>query len=140
MSEMINYSFVLDADGKSLSPTKEVKAWYMVRKGKAKLVSKYPMTIQLKRVIPTDEICKDEVRIGIDDGGLHTGIALVQKCQTKNKVLFKGTIEQRNDVKHLMNVRKGYRRYHRYYKRYRKARFDNRRSSKRQDRIAPSIL
>ena len=85
---MTSYSFVLDADGKPLSPTKEVKAWYMIRKGKATLVSKYPMTIQLKRVIPPDEICKDEVRLGIDDGGLHTGIALVQKCQTKNKVLF----------------------------------------------------
>ena len=137
---MTNYSFVLGADGKLLSPTKGTKAWYMIRKGKAKLVSKYPMTIQLSRIIPTEEICKDEVRCGIDDGGLHTGIAVVQKCQTKNKVLFKGTIEHRNDVKHLMGVRRGYRRYHRYHKRYRKARFDNRGSSKRKGRIAPSIL
>ena len=137
---MTNYSFVLDADGKPLSPTKETKAWYMVRKGKAKLVSKYPMVIQLNRVIPTDEICKDEVRLGIDDGGLHVGIALVQRCQTKNKVVFKGTIEQRNDVKRLMNIRRGYRRYHRQNKRYRKARFNNRKSSKREGRIAPSIL
>ena len=37
-------------------------------------------------------------------------------------------------------MRKGYRRYHRYHKRYRQARFDNRGSSKRQGRIAPSIL
>lgn len=137
---MTNYSFVLDTDGKPLSPTKETKAWYMIRKGKVKLVSKYPMVVQLNRTIPDDEVCKDEVRLGIDDGGLHTGIALVQRCQIKNKVLFKGTIEQRNDVKHLMDVRRGYRRYHRQHKRYRKARFDNRSSSKRQNRIAPSIL
>lgn len=137
---MTSYSFVLDADGKPLSPTKETKAWYMIRKGKAKLVSKYPMVVQLNRIIPTDEICKDEVRGGIDDGGLHTGIAVVQKCQTRNKVLFKGTIEQRNDVKNLMDVRRGYRRYHRQYKRYREARFDNRNSTKRQGRISPSIL
>ena len=137
---MTNYSFVLDADGKQLSPTKEPKAWFMIRHGKAKLVSKYPMVIQLNRVIPDDELCKDEVRCGIDDGGLHVGIALVQKCQTKNKVLFKGTIEQRNDVKHLMDVRRGYRRYHRNHKRYRKARFSNRGSSKRSNRIAPSVL
>jgi hypothetical protein len=39
-----------------------------------------------------------------------------------------------------MDVRRGYRRYHRQHKRYRKARFDNRSSSKRQGRIAPSIL
>lgn len=137
---MTNYCFVLDGDGKPLSPTKEVKAWYMIRKGKAKLVSKYPMVVQLNRVIPVEEICKDEIRCGIDDGGLHTGIALVQKCQTKNKVLFKGTIEQRNDVKHLMDARRGYRRYHRQHKRYREARFNNRNSSKLQGRIAPSIL
>lgn len=108
--------------------------------GKAKLVSKYPMVIQLKRVISTEEICKDEIRCGIDDGGLHTGIAIVQKCKTKNKVLFKGTIEQRNDVKHLMSVRRGYRKYRRYHKKYREKRFNNRKSSKREDRVAPSIL
>lgn len=137
---MTNYSFVLDADGKPLSPTKETKAWYMIRKGKAKLVSKYPMVVQLNKIIPNDEICKDEIRFGIDDGGLHTGIALVQRCQTKNKVLFKGTIEQCNDVKHLMDIRRGYRRYHRQHKRHREARFNNRSSSKRQGRVAPSIL
>ena len=137
---MTNYSFVLDVDGKPLSPTKEAKAWYMIRKGKAKLVSKYPMVVQLNRIVSDGEICKDEVRCGIDDGGLHTGIAVVQKCQTKNKVLFKGTVEQRNDIKHLMEVRRGYRRYHRQHKRYRKARFNNRFSSIRKGRIAPSIL
>lgn len=137
---MTNYCFVLDGDGKPLSPTKEAKGWYMIRKRKAGLVSKYPMVIQLNRKIHDDEICKDEIRCGIDDGGLHVGVALIQKCQTKNKVLFKGTIEQRNDVKHLMDVRRCYRRYHRYHKRYRKARYNNRKSSKREGRIAPSIL
>ena len=90
---MTNCCFVVDVDGKPLTPTKEVKAWYMLRKGKAELKSKYPMTIQLNRVIPEEEICKEEIRCGIDDGGLHVGIALMQKCKTKNKVLFKGTID-----------------------------------------------
>lgn len=137
---MTNYVFVLDANGKHLSPTKEQKAWFFIRKKRATLVSKYPMVIQLNKEIPDDKICKDEIRCGIDDGGLHTGIALVQKCQTKNKVLFKGVIEQRNDVKHLMDVRRGYRRYHRYHKRYRPARFNNRSSSKKEGKIVPSIL
>lgn len=140
MSEITSYAFVLDVNGKPLAPTKEQKAWFLIRKKRAALVSKYPMVIQLKKEIPENKICKDEIRCGIDDGGLHVGIALVQKCKTKNKVVFKGTIEQRNDVKHLMEVRRGYRRYHRYYKRYRQARFDNRKSSKRKERIAPSIL
>ena len=137
---MTKYAFVSDANGKQLAPTKEQKAWYLIRKKRATLVSKYPMVIQLNKEIPNDEICTDEIRCGIDDGGLHVGVALVQKCKTKNKVLFKGIIEQRNDVKHLMEVRRGYRRYHRYHKRYRQARFNNRSSSKRKGRIAPSIL
>lgn len=137
---MTNYVFVLDANGKQLSPTKENKAWFLVRKKRAILASKYPIVIQLNKEIPDKEICKDEIRLGIDDGGIHVGVALVQKCQTKNKVLFKGTIEQRNDVKHLMEVRRGYRRYHRNHKRYRQSRFNNRSSSKRVGRIAPSIL
>ena len=137
---MTNYAFVLNANGKQLTPTKETKAWFLIRKKRATLVSKYPMVIQLNKEIPDNEICKDEIRCGIDDGGLHVGVALVQKCKTKNKVLFKGIIEQRNDVKHLMDVRRGYRRYHRYHKRYRQARFNNRSSSKRKGRVAPSIL
>ncbi len=134
----IRYAFVIDADGKQLSPTKEPKAWYMVRKGKAKLVEKIPMVIQLLRVIPDEEICKDEIHCGIDDGALHTGIALVQKCQTRNKVLFKGTIEHRKDVKKLMVIRKGYRRNRRSNKRYRQYR-PNRASLKKEGRVAPSI-
>lgn len=137
---MTNYAFVLDANGKQLAPTKENKAWFLIRKKRATLVSKYPMVIQLNRKIPDEEICKDEVRCGIDDGSKHTGIAIVQKCQTKNKVVFKGTLEQRDDVKHLMDVRRGYRKYHRYHKRYRQKRFNNRALSKRKGRIAPSIL
>ncbi len=137
---MTNYAFVLDADGKTLAPTKEKKAWYLIRKKRAKLVNKYPMVIQLKKSVPKDELSDEEIRCGIDDGGLHVGIALVQKCKTKNKVLFKGTMEHRKDVKHRMEVRKGYRRYRRYNKRYRQKRFHNRSSSKRKGRIAPSIF
>lgn len=137
---MTNYAFVLDANGKKLAPTKEQKAWFLIRKKRATLVNKYPMVIQLKKKILDKEICKDEIRCGIDDGSLHVGVALVQKCQTRNKVIFKGTIEQRNDVKHLMDARRGFRRYHRYHKRYRPARFDNRNSSKQEGRIAPSVL
>lgn len=103
---MTSYAFVLNADGKKLAPTKEQKAWFLIRKKRAILVSKYPMVIQLNKEIPDKEICKDEIRCGIDDGGLYVGIALVQKCQTKNKVLFKGVIKQRNDVKHLMDISK----------------------------------
>lgn len=75
MVEIQEYAFVLDSKGKQLSPTKVNKAWYLIRKKRATLVSKYPMVIQLNKEISDDEICKDEIRCGIDDGGKHTGIA-----------------------------------------------------------------
>jgi len=135
---MSNICYVVDYSGTPLSPTKEVKAWYMIRKGKAILVSKYPMVIKLLKVIPKEDICKDEIRMGIDDGPLHTGIAVVQKGKKYNKVLFKGTIEHRKDVKKKMELRKFYRRNRRSNKRHREERFNNRTSHKRSN-IAPSI-
>ena len=133
------YSFVQDCKGRKLSPTPVKNAWYLIRKQRAILVCKYPMIIQLRKEIMDIELDSSEFIVGINDGSKHVGIAIVQECQTKNKVVFKGTIEQRKDVKHLMDVRRDYRRYHRQHKRYRPTRFDNRASSKRSNRLAPSI-
>lgn len=132
------YAFVLDANNRKLDPTIIQNAWRLVRQKKATLISKFPMVIKLKKVV--DNPNNDEIRCGIDDGAKHVGIALVQKCQTRNKVLFKGTIEQRNGVKRLMDIRRGYRRYHRYHKRYRPKRFNNHASARRKGRLPPSIL
>ena len=129
----------MDKNNKPLAPTKINKGWYLIRKGRAKLKSKYPMVIQLEKEIESDNEDESHIVCGIDDGSSHVGIAIVQKCSTKNKVVFKGIIEQRQDVKHLMDVRRGYRCYRRQHKRYRQARFNNRASSKRKGRIAPSI-
>src|SRR5690625_2614121 len=80
------------------------------------------------------------MHFNIDDGAKYAGVAIVQECKTKNKPVFKGTIELRQDVKGKMDTRRGYRRYKRSHKRYRKPRLDNRSSSKRSGRIPPSIL
>ena len=134
-----SYAFVLDCDNKKLSPTSEPKAWYLIRKKKAELISLMPLTIKLTKSILNEEIDSSNIVLGIDDGSKFTGIALVQECKTKTKPVFKGTIELRQDVKHLMDVRRGYRRYRRYHKRYRKKRWGNRTSTKSEGRIAPSI-
>ena len=126
------YAFVLDANGQQLDPTRVNNAWRLVRQKKAKLISKFPIVIQLNKVV--DNLNQDKIFLGIDDGSVHVGIALVQKCLTKNKVLFKGVIEQRKDVHKLMEQRKAYRRYHRYHKWFRPKRFNNRGSSKRTGR------
>lgn len=139
MENEIAYCFVVDKNSRPLAPTKVNKGWYLVRKGRAKIKSRYPMVIKLEKEVEYDKYDESRMIVGIDDGSAHVGLAIVQKCPTKNKVVFKGTIEQRQDVKHLMDVRRGYRRYHRYHKRYRQARFDNRYSSKRSGRLAPSI-
>lgn len=136
---MTEYCFVLDCSGKQLSPTKVNKGWYLIRKQRAILIDKYPMVIKLKREIKDYKKDISEFIAGIDDGSKYVGIAIVQKCITKNKVIFKGTIEQRQDVKHLMDIRRGYRKYRRQHKRYREARFNNRSSSKRKGRITPTI-
>ena len=133
------YAFVIDREGKQLSPTTENKAWVLIRKGKAKLVTKYPLTIQLKRVIPKEEIDDSKITLGIDDGSKYVGFAIVQKCKTKNKAIFKATMKQRQNVSKMMENRKNYRKYRRSHKRYRPRRFNNRSSSKRKGRIPPSV-
>jgi hypothetical protein len=132
------YTFVLDYKGNKLAPTNINKAWILIRKKKAKLLQKYPMVIQLNYNVETE--VETEIICGIDDGSKHVGIALIHKCKTYNKPIFKGTIELRQDVKGLIDNRRGYRKYHRYHKRYREVRINNRSASKRKNRIAPSIL
>ena len=51
MSDMKKYAFVLDAEGEQLDPTIEQNAWRLIRQHKAKLVSKFPMVIQLNKVV-----------------------------------------------------------------------------------------
>ncbi|RDU37462.1 HNH endonuclease [Neobacillus piezotolerans] len=135
----MTHCFVLDAQGRKLSPTKEKRAWYLIRKQKAILKCKFPMVIQLVREVPEEEIDTTPIHLGIDDGSKLAGIALVQECGTENKPVFKGTIELRIDVKEKLAVRRGHRRYRRQHKKYRPARFDNRSSSRKEGRIPPSI-
>lgn len=131
------YCFVLDEGGTKLAPTTVKKAWYLIRKKCAKLVEKYPMVIQLhKKVNGVDY----KAHLGIDDGSLHVGFGIVQKGKTRNKPIFKATLEHRKNVSKLMEIKKGYRKYRRQHKRYRQTRFYNRSSSKRKGRLAPSIL
>lgn len=133
------FAFVIDIKGKKLAPTPENNAWYLIRKGRAKLLQRFPMVIELQREIPDEKLDNSKYIIGIDDGSKHVGISIVQKCRYKTKTVLKGTMEQRNDVTKLMSLRKAYRRYRRGHKRYRPARFNNKSSSKRKGRIPPSI-
>jgi len=133
------FAFVVDIKGKKLAPTPDNNAWYLIRKGRAKLLQKFPMVIELQREIPKEQLDNSEYIVGIDDGSKHVGISIIQKCKYKTKTIFKGTLEQRNDVTKLISLRRSYRRHRRGQKRYRPVRFNNRSSSKRKGRIPPSI-
>ncbi|RBW68604.1 RNA-guided endonuclease IscB [Bacillus taeanensis] len=136
---MVSYCFVLDGKGRKLSPTNENRGWVLIRKNKAALINKFPMVIQLFKEVADEKIDQTLIHFNIDDGSKFTGIALVQECQTKNKPVFKGTIEHRTDVKDKMDTRRSYRRYKRSHKKNRPKRFHNRSSSTREGRTPPSI-
>jgi len=133
------FCFVIDANGKQLSPTKVNKGWYLIRKGRAVLKERFPMVIQLIKVVDDAEIDKSTIVIGIDDGAKQVGIGIVQNGKEEQKAVFKAVLNQRNDIRDRMDTRRCYRRYRRSHKRYRPPRFDHRGSSICKGRLAPTI-
>lgn len=112
--------FVKNMRGEPLMPCKPQKARKLLKAKKAKIISYKPFTIQL--TIATGETVQD-VDIGVDTGSSHIGICV----RSNDKVLAKGEITLRNDVKSLLDTRRILRRSRRNRKtRYRQARFLNR--------------
>lgn len=60
MLQKQEYALVLDSEGNKLAPTKVQKAWFLIRKKRAKLIQKYPMVIQLTKKVDT---IKDDTTI-----------------------------------------------------------------------------
>lgn len=58
MENKIEYCFVVDKDNQPLAPTKANKGWYLIRKSRAKLKSKYPMIIQLEKKLILTKMTK----------------------------------------------------------------------------------
>ena len=77
MENEIAYCFVVDKSNRPLAPTKVNKGWYLVRKGRAKLKSKYPMVIQLEKEVESDKDDESHMVCGIDDGSAQIGRAHV---------------------------------------------------------------
>lgn len=125
--------YVINKHGRPLMPTKPSKARKLLRDKKAKIVSYKPFTIKL---IYGSSGYTQNVDLGIDLGAKHIGVAIV----SEDKVLDKGEIELRDDVSKNITTRKQYRRSRRNRKtRYRQARFLNRKSSKKEGWLPPSI-
>jgi len=101
-------------------PCSQRKARLLLKLRKAKIYCYEPFTIQL---LYGSSGYKQDVTVGIDTGAKYIGVA----ATSNDKVLAKGTVELRDDVKSLLEVRKIYRRGRRSRKtRYRQPRFQNR--------------
>ncbi|UJL45152.1 HNH endonuclease [Virgibacillus sp. NKC19-16] len=113
--------FVINKHGQPLMPCKPRKARILLKEKKALIKSYNPFTIQL---LYGSSGYKQDVNIGVDLGAKHAGIAIT----SEDKVLAKGEVELRQDVKTNLDTRRTYRRSRRNRKtRYRKPKFQNRR-------------
>ena len=115
--------YVKSQSGKWLMPTNSANARILLKQGKAKVIQRTPFAIQL--LYETTEHIQP-VTVGIDDGGIHVGIAAVSHGQS----LFQQEVVLRSDIKSKLDTRRQYRRSRRYRKtRYRKSRFLNKKQS-----------
>ena len=124
--------YVRSKDGKALMPSERGgRIGYLLRHGKAHVVSRVPFVVQLDYESTT---YTQEVSLGIDAGSKHIGVS----ASSEKKELLAAQVELRSDVVNLLSARMELRRTRRNRKtRYRKSRFDNR---KRMDGwLAPSV-
>lgn len=124
--------YVRSKEGKALMPTERCgKIGYLLRHGKAHVVSRVPFVVQLDYETST---YTQDVSLGIDAGSKHIGVS----ASSDKKELLTAQVELRNDVANLLSTRRELRRTRRNRKtRYRKVRFNNRK--KKDGWLAPSI-
>ena len=104
----------------------------LLKNGLAHVVCRIPFTIQLD--YETTNFVQP-ISLGVDAGSKYIGIS----ATTSEKELYAADVELRNDIVEKLSTRREQRRTRRYRLRYRKARFNNRISSKRKGWLAPSI-
>ena len=105
----------------------------LLKEDKAKVIKRCPFTIQL---LYESTRYVQEISLSIDAGSKHIGLS----ATTKEKELYASDVELRSNIVDLISTRREYRRTRRNRKtRYRKARFNNRVSTKKKGWIAPSI-
>ncbi|MCL1819585.1 MAG: RNA-guided endonuclease IscB [Oscillospiraceae bacterium] len=126
--------YVISKDGKPLMPTTPARAKKKLRSGKAKCIRRTPFTIKL--TYDSKEFTQPLTH-GIDTGSSIIGSAVVDN---NGEVVYLSEIEIRNDITDKMKQRAKYRRNRRNRKtRYRKARWQHRKNSIRNDRFSPTM-
>lgn len=124
--------YVRSKEGKALMPSERGgRIGYLLRHGKAHVVSRVPFVVQLDYESTT---YTQEVSLGIDAGSKHIGVS----ASSEKRELLAAQVELRSNVVNLLSTRRELRRTRRNCKtRYRKSRFDNRK--KKDGWLAPSI-
>lgn len=127
--------YVLHKDGTPLMPCSPYVARMLLRDGKATVKRRTPFTIKL---LEDTGKYVEKLTIGIDPGSSVVGSAVVN---SKGSVFFLGERVVRNDITKTMKQRASYRRNRRNRKtRYRQPRFLNRASSRKEDRLPPTVV
>lgn len=125
--------YVINKQGQALMPTERFgKVRRLLKNSLAHVVCRIPFTIQLD--YDTTDYTQP-VSLGVDAGSKHIGIS----ATTSDKELYAADVELRNDIVDKLSTRREQRRTRRSRLRYRKARFNNRVSSKRKGWLAPSV-
>ena len=135
---------VLDKKKKPLMPTSEKRARLLLEKGCAVVIKLYPFTIRLKNRVGGET---GPIRLKIDPGSRHTGVALVKdkkiinilgEEKTHAQVLNLFQIDHRGiAISTNLTSRRSMRRRRRNSLRHRQARFENR--TKPKGWLAPSL-
>lgn len=125
--------YVINKEGQALMPTERFgKVRRLLKNGLAHIVCRIPFTIRLD--YETTHFVQP-INLGVDAGSKHIGIS----ATTSEKELYAADVELRNDIVEKLSTRREQRRTRRNRLRYRKARFNNRVSSKRKGWLAPSV-
>ena len=125
--------YVTNRQGKPLMPSdRHGKVRRLLKSVLAHVVRRIPFTIQLD--YDTTEITQP-ITLGIDAGSKFIGVC----ATTDKKELYAANVELRNDIVDKLSTRREQRRTRRNRLRYRKARFNNRVSSKNKGWLAPSV-
>jgi len=125
-----NIVFVLSFRGKPLMPCQPQKAKVLLKSGKAKVISRYPFTIQLLQ--GGGEVVQN-INFGIDSGVKFIGFS----ATTEKEEIISGTLVLDMKTKDRLDEKRMYRRNRRNRLRYRKPRFLNRK--RKTDWLPPSI-
>lgn len=123
---------VLGRTGKRLMPTSNYRARKLLKKGRAVIEQYHPFTI---RLLDRKDGETQDIEYKSDTGYKHVGVSI---CSAKHEYVSAQYDLRDDETEHHNNRRKN-RRSRRGRKRHRKPRFDNRKASKQDGWLAPSV-